>query len=947
MRKTTERDLSSLIDSTEDLVWSVDLDYGLVAFNNASREAIEHKFGIHVMMGMRPRDLLPPEEAAKWPPLYQRALSEGSFRIEYPQLDGRTVELAFNPVVTGGATTGISVFARDISERKLGEKARLEAEKKHRDIFDGALEGIFQTSIDGELLGANRSLARMLGYDSVDDMMSTVKNACHDVWVVPEERARLLRELQEHGSILGHECRLKRKDGTLIWVSLSIRRVCGEGEKLLHLGGFIQDISSRKQTEKRLRDSEERYRASFEQAAVGIVHTSFEGRILRCNQRFAGIVGYASDELRGMTFQEITPAEDLTENIDALERISTGAIESASFEKRYVRKDGSLTWVMLTVSIQRDGEGRPVHYISLAQDINARKQAEERLAVTQEALRVNEERYRIAFQMTLDAVNLNRLSDGMYIECNKAFLDIEGYTREEVVGRTSLELNIWADPRDRTAMTEIVRQSGVCRNLEARFRKKNGEIFWGLMSASLIELDGVPCVLSVTRDISEAKMAEDKIRNLAFYDPLTGLPNRRLLMERLRQTQAAGRRSGRKRALLFVDLDNFKTLNDTLGHSTGDLMLQEVARRLSICIREADTVARLGGDEFVVMLEDLSEIPEDAAAHSKAVAEKILANIGQPYLLAGRECLSTSSIGITVFGDQKEDPNEILQQADIAMYQAKAIGRNTMHFFAPALQAAVNARAALEEELRMAIRENQFVLWYQPQVDRGRLIGVEALLRWKHPQRGVLLPGDFIPAAEETGLILPLGIWVLETAFSQASAWANSKKTALIRVAVNVSVLQFRQHDFVEQVLAALDRTGANPECLMLEITESMLLDNIEDVMAKMTSLKSHGLRFSLDDFGTGYSSLAYLKRLPLDELKIDRTFVRDILADTTSRAIAQAIISLSRAMGLSMLAEGVETEEQRAFLAHLGCHSFQGYLFSRPLPPEDLQLLLTNLVAD
>jgi diguanylate cyclase (GGDEF)-like protein/PAS domain S-box-containing protein len=648
-----------------------------------------------------------------------------------------------------------------------------------------------------------------------------------------------------------------------------------------------------------------------------------------------------------MTFQEITPAEDLTENIDALERISTGAIESASFEKRYVRKDGSLTWVMLTVSIQRDGEGRPVHYISLAQDINARKQAEERLAVTQEALRVNEERYRIAFQMTLDAVNLNRLSDGMYIECNKAFLDIEGYTREEVVGRTSLELNIWADPRDRTAMTEIVRQSGVCRNLEARFRKKNGEIFWGLMSASLIELDGVPCVLSVTRDISEAKMAEDKIRNLAFYDPLTGLPNRRLLMERLRQTQAAGRRSGRKRALLFVDLDNFKTLNDTLGHSTGDLMLQEVARRLSICIREADTVARLGGDEFVVMLEDLSEIPEDAAAHSKAVAEKILANIGQPYLLAGRECLSTSSIGITVFGDQKEDPNEILQQADIAMYQAKAIGRNTMHFFAPALQAAVNARAALEEELRMAIRENQFVLWYQPQVDRGRLIGVEALLRWKHPQRGVLLPGDFIPAAEETGLILPLGIWVLETAFSQASAWANSKKTALIRVAVNVSVLQFRQHDFVEQVLAALDRTGANPECLMLEITESMLLDNIEDVMAKMTSLKSHGLRFSLDDFGTGYSSLAYLKRLPLDELKIDRTFVRDILADTTSRAIAQAIISLSRAMGLSMLAEGVETEEQRAFLAHLGCHSFQGYLFSRPLPPEDLQLLLTNLVAD
>ena len=692
------------------------------------------------------------------------------------------------------------------------------------------------------------------------------------------------------------------------------------------------------------RDSEDRYRASFDQAAVGILHTSLEGRILKCNECFAGIVGYSPEELVGSNFQEITPPEDRDSGKSAAMHLLSGEVSSASFEKRYLRRDGSLTWVTLTISIQHDDEGRPQFFLTLVQDINARKQAEELLAAAQEALRVSEERYRTAFQMSLDSINLNRVSDGIYVECNKAFLETTGYTREEVIGHGSIELNIWEDPADRGRLVEMLHRQGVCRNFEARFRKKNGEVFWGLMSASVIELEGVPCILSIARDISDVKTAQDEIRHLAFYDPLTELPNRRLLLERLRQTVTASKRSGRQRALLFIDLDNFKNLNDTLGHAVGDLLLKEVGERLTGCIRAVDTAARVGGDEFVVILEDLGRTSEEAAAQAGNVAEKILASITQPYLLAGRECRSTASMGITVFGDRNESSSAILQQADIAMYQAKAAGREAIRFFAPELQSAVNARAALEGELRQGIRNREFELWYQPQVDGDRVVGAEALLRWNHPRRGVLLPAEFISLAEETGLIVALGNQVLEDACRQLAVWAQRAETASLSVAVNVSPRQFRQADFADRVLAVVETTGANPRSLELEITESLLVEDMEETIAIMNALRSRGLRLSLDDFGTGYSSLAYLKRLPLDRLKIDGSFVRDILADATSRAIAHAIIWLSREMHLPLLAEGVETEAQRDCLAGFGCHVYQGYLFGAPVPVEQFQLLLDGV---
>ena len=441
------------------------------------------------------------------------------------------------------------------------------------------------------------------------------------------------------------------------------------------------------------------------------------------------------------------------------------------------------------------------------------------------------------------------------------------------------------------------------------------------------------------------QVSEEKYRILAHRDPLTGLPNRDILHDRLDQALAASARNNRPGALMFIDLDNFKTFNDTLGHEKGDLLLQQVARRLATCVREGDTVARLGGDEFVVLLEDLSKSSEEAITQTETVGEKILATLNQPYLIEGDQTRSTPSIGITLFNGHQKSKEELLKQADLAMYQSKTAGRNTLRFFDPEMQARVTNRAALEHDLRNALAQQQFILYYQPQVtDNGRVTGAEALVRWQHPHRGLVSPLDFIALAEETGLILPLGHWVLETACTQLAKWANDPLTDLLTLAVNVSANQLHHADFVKQVLAILDRTGANPRRLKLELTESLLVSNVEATIAKMSLLKAQGVGFSLDDFGTGYSSLSYLKRLPLDQLKIDQGFVRDILTDPNDAAISQMVIALAESLGLTVIAEGVEIESQRDFLARQGCHAYQGYLFARPMPLIEFEALIRKV---
>jgi len=532
-------------------------------------------------------------------------------------------------------------------------------------------------------------------------------------------------------------------------------------------------------------------------------------------------------------------------------------------------------------------------------------------------------------------------ADNVILRVNRSFTDITGYTAEEAVGRRASMLKSGRhDAAFYAAMWESIRREGSWQG-EIWNRRRNGEVYaeWLTITAVKGSAGEITNYVATLTDITQRRAAEDEVEHLAFYDPLTLLPNRRLLLDRLRQALASSTRNGHEGALLFIDLDNFKMLNDTLGHDIGDLLLQQVAQRLVTCVREGDTVARLGGDEFVVMLADLSENPEEAAAQTKTVGKKILVTINCPYLLAGHPHHSTSSIGATLFNDNLNTADELMKRADLAMYQAKAAGRNTLRFFDPQMQAAVTARAELEAELRLGLEQYEFLLYYQCQVDEGnRVTGAEALVRWQHPRHGLVSPADFISLAEETGLILPLGHWVLESACTQLVAWNARPEMAHLTLAVNVSARQFHHLDFVDQVLTILDQTGADPHKLKLELTESLLLDDVEAIIAKMTALKAKGVGFSLDDFGTGYSSLSYLKRLPLDQLKIDQSFVRDILTDTNDAAIARTIVALAQSLGLAVIAEGVESEEQRDFLARQGCQAYQGYLFSRPLPLHDFE---------
>jgi diguanylate cyclase (GGDEF)-like protein/PAS domain S-box-containing protein len=535
-----------------------------------------------------------------------------------------------------------------------------------------------------------------------------------------------------------------------------------------------------------------------------------------------------------------------------------------------------------------------------------------------------------------------------YIGCNNQFAHDAGLSNfEDLAGKTDYDM-IWRDQAELyRADDKAVMESGMPKlDFEGKQISPGGRTIW--KNTSKVPLRGednqIIGVLGIYTDITSRKMAEDRISELAFFDQLTGLANRTLLIDRLKQAMTAGQRNGSFGAVLLIDLDNFKTLNDTLGHDMGDILLKQVAQRLTLAVREGDTVARLGGDEFVVILEDLSQNILEAAEQTKTVVNKILATLNQVYELQTHAHHSSPSIGITLFNGSQHTIDELLKQADIAMYEAKKDGRNTLRFFDPHMQESINARMELELELHNALQKNQLHLYYQIQVDSSdRPLGAEALIRWIHHERGLIPPNKFIPLAEETGLILPIGKWVLETACAQLKIWEQSEHTRGFVLSINVSAKQLHQADFVSMVQAAIQQYDINPTLLKIELTEGMLLDNIESSIATMNALNEIGVPISLDDFGTGYSSLQYLKRLPLDQLKIDQSFVLDLVSDSSDRAIVRTIIAMAHSLNLNVIAEGVETEEQRQLLINKGCFHFQGYLFGKPVPIEQFENLLQS----
>jgi diguanylate cyclase (GGDEF)-like protein/PAS domain S-box-containing protein len=824
----------------------------------------------------------------------------------------RMVEVHSTPVNMGTRSVLVSII-HDITQR-IRNAEQIERLMQEQDaILNSRIVGIVKLK-DRDFVWTNTAFAEMLGYTKEEMIgQNTRINYLSD-----EAYADLgcaAYPVMQRGEIFRTEIQLKRKDGQSGWFELSGGQLgMGIGESIW---AFV-DISKRKQSEHELRQ----FQAIIECTDDAIISKSLIGTIESWNRGAVRIFGYQSCEVIGQSITMMIPPDHHDEESSIISRLARGD-HVEPFETVRCHKSGRLINVSQTSSPILDELGRVVGVSTVSRDITEHVRAESELRIAATAFESQE-------GMSVTDAN------GTILRVNRAFTHITGYTAEDVVGKNSRVLKSGHhDASFYDAMWKRINSTGEWRG-EVWNRRKGGEIYPEQLTITAVkDANGVVTnYVSTMTDNSLTKESENKIKHLAFYDPLTYLPNRRLLQDRLYQAMASIKRSDLFGALLYLDLDNFKILNDTLGHDIGDILLQQVAKRLESCVREGDTVARLGGDEFVVMLENLSSDPLEAAEQTRLVGRKILSTLNQAYKLANQEYLNTPSIGATLFNKHSQSIEEILKQADIAMYQAKKSGRNSLQFFDPEMLANICARASLESELRVAIEQHQFELYYQIQVDDSdRPLGAEALIRWSHPERGFISPAQFIPLAEETGLILPIGRWVLETACAQLAAWQKNELTCALTLSVNVSARQFHEVDFVDQVRNAVQLGAINPALLKLEPTESILLEDIGDAVATMNALKGIGVQFALDDFGTGFSSLQYLKILPLNQLKIDQSFVRDMVSGANDQAIVCTIIAMAKSLNLEVIAEGVETEAQRQLLQRAGCNHFQGYLFGKPLP--------------
>ena len=672
-----------------------------------------------------------------------------------------------------------------------------------------------------------------------------------------------------------------------------------------------------------------RYFEIYDLAPVGYCTVSQTGLIVEANLTAATLLGVARGALARRPLSTfIARVDQNTFYLHRREVVAGGQPQRCDL--RMLKCDGTVFWAHLESVIAQDADGVNALRIVIT-DISERKQTEADLRIAA-----------VAFESPYSMIVTD--AHRLILRVNQAFTRTTGYSAEEVIGKPPGILTSALHSADLfRAIWQAVDSGGGWQG-EVFDRRKDGEVYptWLTLSPVTDESGGVSHYVVTYHDITERKKADQRIAELAFFDVLTGVPNRALLLEHLQRAMTANGRNNTTSAVLFIDLDRFKMLNDSLGHDTGDLLLQAVAQRLVSHVREGDTVARLGGDEFVVLLEHLSANLDAAATQTEIVGEKLLAALARPYLLGAVDHRSSASIGATLFRGHETPIDNVLKQADLAMYKAKEAGRNRLHFFDPAMHTLVLRRAQLEASLPGALSANQLALHYQAQVTGdGEVTGSEALLRWRHPEHGAVAPAEFIPLAEQTGLILALGYWVMEAACRQLATWAARVELAHLTLAVNVSAHQFREPDFAARVLAIIDASGANPQRLKLELTESLLVHDLDDLIAKVSRLKTGGVGFVLDDFGTAYSSLSYLQRLPLDQLKIDRSFVRDVVSDRNDAAIARGIVALAHSLGLGVIAEGVDTAAQRDFLASVGCDAYQGYLFSPPLAVEDFDALV------
>lgn len=808
----------------------------------------------------------------------------------------------------------------------------LEREHEFRTLAENLPDNIIRYDREGRGIYVNPLLEKTLGTDTAGMIGKRVReifpDGSYEVYAQALEAALASGENREiefivpgmHKEPIVHQIRM-----------IAVRDQHGEVSGALAIG---RDITERKRTEAALAASEQQFRSLAENSPDNVIRYDLQCRASYYNPRMVQTLGVAPETILGLTPVELGAggfASDTEYEGHVRRALESG--ESSDMELTLQQPGGEVSNHLIRFSAERDTQGNVIGALAIGRDITELKKVESTLRIAATAFESQEG------MVVTDA-------EGVILRINSAFTRITGYTADEVVGKNPNILNSGRqDQKFYAAMWESINTTGFWEG-EIWNKRKNGDIYPEHLTISAVKNQSgvVSNYVGTLTDITMSKKSAEVIQHLAFYDALTGLPNRRLLQDRMNQALSSSFRTDRLNSIMFIDLDNFKSINDTLGHDIGDLLLQQASQRINSCLREGDTVSRQGGDEFVVMLNDLSEHELEAANQTELVGEKILAALRLPYRLADRSYHLTSSIGAALFGRQNRSIEEIMRQADIAMYQAKKDGRNTLRFFDPAMQESICTRAELERDLRIAIEKHQFELYYQLHTDSSRApLGAEALIRWNHPERGLVSPVEFIPFAEEAGMILQIESWVLETACHQLKEWEGDELTSDLIMAVNISAKQFHQSDFVERVKNALNHHGIKTSRLRFELTETILVDNIQEAIVKMSAIREMGIAFSLDDFGTGYSSLQYLQRLPLIQLKIDKSFVEDIFSNENNQRIVETIISMALGLKLEVIAEGVETEEQLEFLATHGCQKYQGYLFGKPMPADKFKSSLAS----
>ncbi len=797
-------------------------------------------------------------------------------------------------------------------------------------------EGVLIAGPDRRMIYANKAFTSITGFTE-QDMLGQSCACLQGSDTAPASilaiRNALETEQNFSGEILNY-----RKSGESFWNELTISPAYGPDGVLQYFIGVIRDVTTRRSTERELLSLDRQFRFLFDHVQAGIVLHDADTSVLEANAMAATLLGHSEEDILGAVDTDprwIFVREDGSpmpvEEYPVNRAIETGAIVRNLIVGNKRVRDGKLLWLTCTAYPVYDKQGALARIVVSFTDVTELKQAEH-------ALQKSEERLRLVLRGANDAAwDVDFQTSEAYY--SPRWWQMLGYEEDELPADTRLWTRV-LHPADKHRVEEffdrtIVNSDRSTYSLEFRFRHKKGRSI-PVLSRGFVLRDSVGKPLRVSgtdTDLTEQKRIEKKIHKLAFYDTLTGLPNRQLLVELLREALKPSPRASSRGAILFIDIDDFKTLNDTLGHESGDMLLQQVAKRLRKSVRRKDIIARLGNDEFIVVLDQLPTHIVDTASYAKGIAHRIRELVGLPYTLATFMYRCSFSIGIAPFEGGNWDAETLLKQADLAVHHAKTIGRNSTRFFDQTMQASADRRLELELDLRSGIQERQMVLFFQLQVDHsGAITGAETLIRWNHPTRGLLTPDAFIPLAEATGLIVPLGEWVLQTVCEQLTAWSSHPRLSKINLSVNLSVRQIHEALFTSSVIDALTISNADPARLKLEITESLLASDTEDVIQKMTSLRKRGVSFSIDDFGTGYSSLQYLQRMPLDELKIDRAFVREMLETGNAAAITRIVIALAQNLGLSVIAEGVETEEQRQFLHAHGCDRYQGYLFGKPV---------------